>query len=132
MIGILGATATIASGCGGGSETFKNNPGPPAPINITGSVSNSRVMISPRSFGAGPINLYVTNAASKSVTLTVRSTSGAPVARLQSINPDTPGVVKFDAAPGDYQVIASQPGIRPAELHVGNERPSAASDVLQP
>jgi len=133
MIGILGATAMAACGCGGATGTFANKPRPPAPINITGSVNDSRVLISPTSFGAGPINLYVTNAASQSVTLTVRSASGGPpVARLQSINPDTPGVVTFSPAPGDYQVSAGEPGIRPAELHVGSERPSAANAVLQP
>jgi hypothetical protein len=132
VIGILGVTAMMVSGCGGSTGTFKNRPRPPAPINVTGFVNNSRVMISPSSFGAGPINLYVTNAASQSVSLTVQSASGSKVADLQSVNPDTPGEVKFDIAPGDYQVTASQPGIRPAELHVGSERSSAANAVLQP
>jgi hypothetical protein len=132
MIGVLGATAMIATGCGGSTTTFKNAPRPPAPINITGSVNDSRVLISPSSFGAGPINLYVTNAASRSVTLTVRSPSGVSVARLPWINPDTPGEVKFNPGPGVYQVIATPSGIRPAELHVGGERPNAANSLLQP
>lgn len=132
MIGILGASAMLVSGCGTSTVTFKNKLRPPAPINVTGFVSNSRVMISPRSFGAGPINLYVTNAASQSVSLTVRKANGSPVADLQSVNPDTPGVVKFNITPGDYQVVANQPGIRPAELHVGSERSGGSSAGLQP
>lgn len=131
-IGIVGAAAVLASGCGGKTQTFANQPRPPEPITITGSVNNSRVLISPTTFGAGPINLEVTNAASQSVSLAVRNASGRSVAKLQSINPQTPGVVKFDIAPGDYAVIASPPGIKPAELHVGSERRSATNGVLQP
>jgi len=132
MIGIVGATVIFVSACGGGTNTFANRPRPPEPITITGQVSNSRVLISPTSFGAGPINLQVTNAANRSVSLAVENANGHSVADLQSINPETPGVVKFDIAPGDYAVIASQRGIKPAELHVGSERPSAGSSVLQP
>jgi hypothetical protein len=132
MIGIAGATVILACGCGASTGTFANKPPPPEPITITGEISNSRVLISPTTFGAGPINLEFTNTASRSVSLAVQDTSGHAVASLQSINPDTPGVVKFDIAPGDYLVIASQPSIKPAELHVGRERPRAASSLLQP
>jgi hypothetical protein len=132
MIGIVGAAAILATGCGGGTGTFANRPRSPQPITITGSVSNSRVLISPTAFGAGPIDLIVTNAASRSVSLAVHDASGRAVADLQSINPETPGDVKFDIAPGDYLVTASQAGIKPAELHVGSERPSAGNGVLQP
>jgi hypothetical protein len=132
MIGIVGATALLVAGCGSGTTTFANRARPPAPITITGSVSNSRVLISPASFGAGPINLEVNNAASQSVSLTVEDANGHRVAQLQSINPDTPGVVKFDIAPGDYSVVASGPGIKPAQLHVGRPRPPAPETVLEP
>ncbi len=132
MIVLLGATAMTLAGCGGSAGTYENQPRTPQPIDITGSVNNSRVLISPSAFGAGPISLEVTNAASQSVSLTVQDQNGHPLADLQSINPDTVGEVKFDIGPGDYLVTASQPGIHPAELHVGNERPSAANDVLQP
>lgn len=131
-IGIVAATALLVSACGGSSGTFVNKPPSPQPITITGQVSNSRVLISPTTFGAGPINLVVTNAASRSVSLAVRDASGRSVANLQSINPQTPGDVKLDIAPGDYAVIASQAGIKPAELHVGHERPSSTNGLLQP
>jgi hypothetical protein len=131
-IGIVAATALLVSACGGSTGTFANKARPPEPITITGQVNNSRVLISPRTFGAGPINLVVTNAATQSVSLAVRDASGRPVANLQSINPQTPGVVKLDIAPGEYAVIASQAGIKPAELHVGSERPSPGNGLLQP
>ena len=86
----------------------------------------------PANFGAGPINLEVTNAANRSVSLAVQNTSGHAIASLQSINPDTPGVVKLDIAPGDYLVVANQPSIKPAELHVGSERSSPSNSLLQP
>ena len=132
MIGIVGATALLVAGCGGATTTFANRPRPPVPITITGSVSNARVLISPARFGAGPINLEVNNAASQSVSLSVENANGQRVAQLQSINPDTPGVVKFDIAPGEYSVVASEPGIKPAQLHVGRPRPPASDAVLEP
>jgi hypothetical protein len=132
MIGIVGATAILVSGCGSSTGTFANKPRAPEPITITGQISNSRVLISPTTFGAGPIDLIVTNAANRSVSLAVQNASGKSVANLQSINPQTPGDVKFDIPPGDYAVVASETGIKPAELHVGNERPSAPNSVLQP
>ena len=132
MIGVLGATVILVSGCGGGTATFKNGPRPPVPITITGMISNARVLISPAQFGAGPIDLVVTNAATRSVSLAVQDARGHAVANLQSINPDTPGEVKFDIGPGEYAVVASEPGIKPAKLHVGNERPGAPNTVLEP
>lgn len=132
MIGMLGAGALVLSGCGSGGKPFADHPRPPSPITITGSISNSRVLISPAAFGAGPINLEVTNAATQSESLTVRKADGEAVAAVQSINPQTPGVVKFDIAPGRYAVVASDRAIKPAELRVGRERPSAPSSVLEP
>jgi hypothetical protein len=132
MIGLVGVTAILVTGCGGGTGTFANRPRAPEPITITGSVSNSRVLISPTTFGAGPIDLIVTNLATRSISLAVQDASGHAVANLQEINPQTPGDVKLDIAPGDYAVIATQTGIRPAELHVGSERPSTANGALQP
>jgi hypothetical protein len=132
MIGIVGATVLLVSACGAGTGTFANKPTPPEPITITGQISNTRVLISPASFGAGPINLEITNAASQSVSLAVQNANGQSVARLQSINPQTPGMVRLDIAPGDYLVVASQPSIKPAELHVGSERSTTANSLLEP
>lgn len=132
VIGIVGAIALLVAACGSNSGTFANKSSPPQPIAITGEVSNSRVLISPASFGAGPIDLEVTNAASRSVSLAVQNANGRSIAKLPSINPETPGQVKFNIAPGDYLVIASQSSIKPAELHVGTERSSSGNGLLQP
>jgi hypothetical protein len=132
MIGIVGVAVILVAGCGAGSGTYAGKSSPPEPITITGSINNSRVLVSPASFGAGPIDLVVTNAASRSVSLAIQNANGRSIAAVQSINPDTPGEVKLNIAPGDYIVIASQPSIKPAELHVGSERPSTANSLLQP
>jgi hypothetical protein len=39
------ALATVA-GCGGGDD-YANEPRPPAPINVTAAITNSRVNVSP-------------------------------------------------------------------------------------
>ena len=48
-------------GCGSSSADYKNDPRPPSPIVITGYIDDQRVSVSPRSLGAGPISLIVTN-----------------------------------------------------------------------
>lgn len=132
VIGMALAASLLLSACGSSTKTLPSAPRVPLPITITGQVSNSRVLVSPTTFGAGPINLDVTNAADHSVTLTVQNAGGVAVAAVQSINPQTPGVVKFDISPGDYAVVTSQHGIRPARLHVGHERASAPLSALEP
>ena len=65
------AAAAAAAGCGAGGSGHTNEPRPPVPIVVTASISNDRVSVSPRMFGAGPISLVVTNQtrASQQVTL---------------------------------------------------------------
>ena len=51
------------AGCGGGGD-YANKPRPPAPINVTAAITNSRVSVSPQRFGAGPIVLIISNQSS--------------------------------------------------------------------
>jgi hypothetical protein len=145
-IGIIGASAIAAAGCGGGSK-FANRPRPPSPINLTVYINNARVSVSPSSVGAGPIVFIVTNQASHAESLEIQPANAAsgsqPTADTGPINPQATATVKVDLAQGDYTMMtvsgsssqsatATEPMIQPAQLRIGPPRPSAKNATLQP
>ena len=126
----------VVAGCGGGSD-YKNRPRPPAPINITASVSNAGIAVSPTSFGAGPIVLIVTNQTGASQEVTFESNElGASkpgvTQTTEPINPRGTGQLKVDVTQGRYRLRAGNADITPAQVSVGPPRQSAQNDVLQP
>ncbi|HEV7460540.1 MAG TPA: hypothetical protein VGN78_08390 [Solirubrobacteraceae bacterium] len=128
--------AALVAGCGGGT-TYKNNPRPPAPINITASVSGAGIAVSPGSFGAGPIVLIVTNQTGASQEITFESNElGASkpgvTQTTEPINPRGTGQLKVNVTEGRYRVRAANADIAPAQITVGPSRPSAQNDLLQP
>jgi len=127
---------TLAAGCGGGTS-YKNNPRPPAPLNITASVSNAGIAVSPTSFGAGPIVLIVTNQTGASQEITFESNElGASrpgvTQTTEPINPRGTGQLQVNVTEGRYRVRAANADIAPATITVGPERQSAQNQVLQP
>jgi hypothetical protein len=129
----LAVAATIVAGCGGGTD-YKNEPRPAAPIVVTASISKSAVSVSPRTFGAGPITLIVTNQTGASQQLTVEINSGQAgfKGRTGPINPRDTGQLKADLGQGTYSVHVDGNSIKGASLKVGQKRPSAQNDLLQP
>lgn len=143
-MGILVATAVGVAGCGS-SSTFKNDPRPPTPVDLTVYINNHRVSISPTSVGAGPVIFIVTNQSSKTQSLAVApaTTTGRAFARTGPIHPQATSQVTVNFKPGDYTVTtgptgqtdasrAAPTGIHPASLHIGRMRPSANNVLLQP
>jgi hypothetical protein len=129
----LAVAATMVAGCGGGTD-YKNEPRPAAPIVVTASISKSAVSVSPRTFGAGPITLIVTNQTGASQQLTVEINSGQAgfKGRTGPINPRDTGQLKADLGQGTYSVHVDGNSIKGASLKVGQKRPSAQNDLLQP
>jgi hypothetical protein len=128
-------TSVLVAGCGGSS--YKNEPRPPSPINITASVSDRGIAVSPNSFGAGPIVLIVTNQTGASQEVTFESdelgASKPGVSQTtEPINPSGTGQLKVDATEGRYRVRVGNADIPPAEINVGPERQSAQNQLLQP
>jgi hypothetical protein len=129
---IAGALALAA--CGATPER-RDDPRPPAPIVITGSISADRVSISPRRFGAGPVNLVVANLTDTSQQVTLESAGrDRPGLRQQTapINPRDTAELRADLRTGRYTVRVSGGGIAAATLRVGARRASAQNDLLQP
>jgi hypothetical protein len=124
-----------ASGCGS-DEDYENRLRPPAPIVVTAAVSKESVSISPREFGAGPINLIVTNQTddTQQVTLETSETSRGPGInqRTGPINPSDTATLQVDIKTGTYELGVAGAGIKPARLVVGAMRRSAQNDLLQP
>ena len=128
--------AALVGGCGGGSS-YKNNVRPPSPLNITASVSDRGIAVSPATFGAGPIVLIVTNQTGASQAITFESNQlGASkpgvTQTTEPINPRGTGQLKVDVTQGRYRLRAGNADITPAQVTVGPTRQSAQNDVLQP
>src|SRR3954464_3261456 len=106
---VLLAGGLVVGGCGDDND-YKNNPRPPSPINVTAFVGAKRVSVSPRTFGAGPIVVIVTNQSNSSQDVTFRTSnsgSGGDDAVTQStgpINPGDTGQIKLDVVQGRYEL----------------------------
>jgi hypothetical protein len=124
------------SGCGSSSQ-YANDPRPPAPINVTAAISDQRITVSPRTFGAGQIVLIIANqsATSQKVTLQTNEVgSGKPGIRQTTspVNPRGTAELKVDVSKGTYEVSVASDRVRPASITVGAKRASAQDDLLQP
>ena len=135
----LGITAALVAGCGGGGGSdYKNKPRPAAPIIVTASIGDKSISVSPRSFGAGPVNVIVTNQTSAAQKVTLETDSGpassSPGIKQQTapISPQDTATLKVDVKPGRYSVHVDGGSVRAASLRVGKARESAQNDLLQP
>ena len=134
----MAISAALLAGCGGeDSANYANEPRPPTPIVVSASIGQDRVSVSPRSFGAGPITLIVTNqtGSSQEITLETDEIGGSTPGIEQNSGPINPGdtaSLKADLKQGTYRVAVDDRGIDGARLRVGDERPSAQNELLQP
>jgi hypothetical protein len=130
------AAAIVLAGCGATADS-RTDPRPPAPIVLTASISDQRVSVSPRRFGAGPISLIVTNQTETAQRVTLESVDAAgqgPGLKQETapISPRDTATLKADVDPGRYSVHVAGDAIAAAALRVGPERKSAQNDLLQP
>src|SRR3954452_8821922 len=125
---ILSAAACcVIAGCGGGSD-YANKDRPPSPINVTAAISTKKISISPKTFGAGPVVLIISNqtGAKQKLTLQTQELGGSkPGIKTTSnaIDPNDTGTMQVDLREGDYEISGSG-GVKPAKLTVGKQRAS--------
>ena len=124
----------LASGCGEESD-YANEARPPTPIVVSAAITDGRVSVSPRQFGAGPVTLIVTNQTERAqeVTLETNEIGGESGGIRQTSGPINPGdtaSVKAELDRGTYRVGVQGGGS--ASLKVGASRPSAQDELLQP
>ncbi len=132
---VLCAVALIA-GCGE-EDDYENRPRPPRPILVSASINEQRVSVSPRSFGAGPVTLIVTNQTNSAQELVLETDEigGSAPGIEQQTGPISPGdtaSLKANLREGTYRVAVNGRGIAEASLDVSEERPSAQNELLQP
>jgi len=123
----------LASGCGS-DTSYSNERRPPAPIVITASISKDKVAVSPKRFGAGPVNLVITNQTDAAQQITFETAGSAAGFKQQTgpINPKDTATLQADLKPGQVTVKVQGDGISAARLTVGAARASAQNDLLQP
>jgi hypothetical protein len=123
-----------ASACGSDNASYTNAPRPPSPINVTAAITNERIQVSPRRFGAGPIVLIISNQSSAAQAVTFETDGGEAGIRqtTSAINPAGTAQLQIDVDQGSYQLSVADRDIRPASVRVGKPRPSAQNALLQP
>ena len=133
---VAAALAGGASGCGGGEDDYANRPRPATPINVTAAIGDRGISLSPKTFGAGPIVMIVSNQTGRDhkVTLETQELGGSKPGLTESTSPVPPGStarLQADLREGTYEVSASG-GVSPVTLEVGSARKSAQDELLQP
>jgi hypothetical protein len=133
---MLGLAVLVVSGCGGGSD-FKNEPRPPVTLHITGVLTDKAVSVEPSRFGAGPIDLVISNESHSSHTVTLDGGPNNISVEVGPINPLDTGHIQQTLRPGHYTVTAGSESaasqqLTPAKLTVGPERSSSSGTVLLP
>jgi hypothetical protein len=134
------AAALALAGCGGSGGSAGSRPAPPDPLGVSVLITDSRVVASPASFGAGPVLFTVTNQAHGSQSLRIVRRHGGPVADTAPLNPQGSTQVSLIFRRGRYRLTAGprgRPGtqidrIRPQTLVVGRTRGSSGSTLLSP
>ena len=130
------AALTALAGCGA-DTSYRNTERPPSPINVTAVVNDERIVLSPRSFGAGPVVLIVSNQSSgpQAVTFATDEPAGEEPGleeTTRTIDPRGTAQLQIDVRRGDYGLKADDRAIRPVSVTVGKDRPSGQSELLQP
>lgn len=130
----VAVSSLVLSACGD-DDDFANEPRPPSPIAVAAVITAERVSIAPSRFGAGIVDVFVTNQTDATHRVTLRSAEGAPAVEQTTgpINPNDAASLRVDLRPGSYTLSAGEgPAIEPAEITVGARRPSAQDRLLQP
>ncbi len=121
--------------CGGG-EDYANKPRPATPINVTAAISDKKISLSPKKFGAGPVVIIVSNQTGSEQTMTLQTDElgGTQPGLKQKTDPIAPrgtGTLKVDVREGSYALSTSK-GPEPATFDVGPARKSAQDELLKP
>jgi len=125
--------------CGSDDSERTNAERPPVPIVISASINDEAVSVSPKSFGAGPITLVISNQSTSSQQVTLEtaddpggSSPGVKAIETGPINPRETASVKGEVKPGTYALKVGADGVRAARIAVGKQRQSAQNELLQP
>ncbi len=129
---LLAVAALAVAGCGG-EDDFANESRPAAPIVVTAKIDSKQVVVSPRGFGAGLVNITVSNQSDDPVTLTLVGPGPEDNFESGEILPNGVGNLKAALNEGDYEVSGGERSdARPTEIAVGPPRESSGDQLLLP
>jgi hypothetical protein len=128
------SSAVVVAGCGGG-KSFKNDPRPAVPVQLTGVITDKEVTISPKRVGAGPVILNISNQARTAHTITLDGEGATDT--VGPVNPLGTGQLQQTLKQGTYTIkagskTATTREIKPFVLTVGKPRPSSSNQLLLP
>ena len=126
------AVALAGAGCGG-EDDFANDPRPAAPIVVTARVDSKEVEVSPDKFGAGLVNITVSNLSDDPVRLTLVGPGPEDNQESSEIPPAAIGNLKAAVNEGDSEVNGGdRSDAQPAVFKVGPPRPNSNDQLLLP
>lgn len=142
-IGVAGACALVITACGSSGGKAPTQSGSPSPINLSVSVNDSRISVSPRFVGAGPVVFTFVNQSSRAEALAIsRTGTGSQLAHTAPINPQGTTQVSVYFRPGIYTIATALRGsdalrsesspIRATFIRIGRERANSDNDLLSP
>ena len=126
----------FAAGCG--SEPQRENEERPAPLVVmTAAVQDDVIRVSPRTVGAGQIELVVSNQSDSPQTVTFETdelggTEGGNRASSSEIAAGGTGRLKIDTREGTYSISVEDDAIRAARVEIGPPRESGQNQLLLP
>jgi len=130
------AIAVAVAGCGEKRPPRTNVERPALPVVIGAIVTPDQVRVSPNSIGAGTVDVLVTNKSGKAQQITLElidGTGGKDSIALEtspiSAGENTRAQAVLET--GTYELSAGD-GVKPAVIHVGEERPSSQNELLTP
>lgn len=130
-IGAAAALALAAGGVGGCAKYRENKDRPPVPLNVSISVQDGALSVSPSTFGAGPTVFTISNINGDPVTIHLDSEAGAQ--EVGPIASRTPRAVRATMAPGTHEITATADSpVESASVLVGPERPTSQDVLLLP
>ncbi len=130
---LICAVALTATGCGG--DDFENEPRAAVPIELSGVIKPTRVIVSPDDVGAGPVRITISNQTDQARTVTLQG--DAVEERVGPVYPQDTARIQKTLEPGRYEVRARSddaaiPPVMPAELTIGRRRPKSNDRLLLP
>jgi hypothetical protein len=121
-----GAAALAIGACG--QSDFKNNPRPPAPIELSALIVDNGVKVSPaKEVGAGPATITISNQTADPARVVF---DGPTEESSDQVIAGGTGSMKVDLKEGDYSVSTGESSA--TQFSVGPERPSSQNDLLLP
>ena len=129
---LLAVAALVVAGCGG-EDDFANEPRPAAPIAVAAKIDSKQVVVSPRSFGAGLVDITISNQSDDPVTLTLVGPGPEDNFESGEILPNGIGNLEAALNEGDYEVSGGERSdARPTGIAVGPPRESSSDQLGLP